>query len=484
MGIHEKIGQKIAAKIIQKYSIKNKELEEKIKREIRFSKYFRHPNIIRLYEVIETEREIIMIMEYASGGELFDLICREQPSENEARRLFQQIIFGLEYLHAHQVSHRDLKPENILLDENNNVKLADFGLSNTMKDGIFLYSSCGSPNYAAPELINGKHYNGAAIDIWSSGVILYTLLTGTLPFNEKQTNKLYQKIRECKYVFPESMSDKAKDLIYRMLQKNPLNRITIAEIKQHKWFNEKLTLFQVIDNSKFIYGNRNKIEKEIIQEMTKSEKINTDNLTEEQMYKQVKGKLSNDLCVIYDFLDTKRTEELYKEKKEKLKNDVNFFKRTKIKNEDLVIKLRDKMRKKILMEEKKNNRKKSSEDDYNSNKKSDELWRVGVICKMDCYGLTQEILKILEKNGYEWKVVANSYRFKCRKKKEYNNENNSGDNHLNVMIELFGNIDAKNKDEYLIDLYKLCGSVMEFLEFSRMFMSAIQKTGLVVIKTE
>ena len=109
-------------------------------------------------------------------------------------------------MHTHQVSHRDLKPENILLDEDNNIKLADFGLSNVMKDGIFLYSSCGSPNYAAPELINGKFYNGASIDIWSCGVILYTLLTGCLPFNEKQTNKLYQKIRECKYILPENIS--------------------------------------------------------------------------------------------------------------------------------------------------------------------------------------------------------------------------------------------------------------------------------------
>ena len=176
-------------------------------------------------------------------------------------------------MHTHQVSHRDLKPENILLDEDNNIKLADFGLSNVMKDGIFLYSSCGSPNYAAPELINGKFYNGASIDIWSCGVILYTLLTGALPFNEKQTNKLYQKIRECKYVLPENITDSAKDLIIRMLQKNPLDRITIPEIKQHKWFSSKLSLFQVIDNAKYIYGSRAQVDKEIIHQMAVSEKI-------------------------------------------------------------------------------------------------------------------------------------------------------------------------------------------------------------------
>ena len=153
--------------------------------------------------------------------------------EHQARRIFQQIIFGVEYLHTHQVSHRDLKPENILLDADNNVKLADFGLSNIMKDGIFLYSSCGSPNYAAPELISGKYYNGASIDIWSCGVILYTLLTGCLPFNEKTTSRLYKKIRDCSYRMPENVPEAAKDLIYRMLQKDPLDRISIAEIKLH-----------------------------------------------------------------------------------------------------------------------------------------------------------------------------------------------------------------------------------------------------------
>ena len=136
-----------------------------------------------------------------------------------------------------------------------------------MKDGIFLYSSCGSPNYAAPELISGKYYNGASIDIWSCGVILYTLLTGSLPFNEKATAKLYQKIKECKYRIPENVSEAAKDLIYRMLQKDPLNRISIAEIKQHKWFTQKLNLFQIIDNHRYIYGSRTQINKDVIHEM-------------------------------------------------------------------------------------------------------------------------------------------------------------------------------------------------------------------------
>ena len=245
-----------------------------------------------------------------------------QPSEKEARRLFQQIIFGLEYLHINGVSHRDLKPENILLDQDKNVKICDFGLSNKMKDGNFLYSSCGSPNYAAPELINGKCYNGALIDIWSSGVILYTILTGQLPFNEKQANKLYQKIRECKYTIPKTVPDAAKDLITRMLQKNPLDRITIDEIKQHKWFNNKLSLFQVIDNNRFIYGNRNKFDKEILTKMVESEKINPEKVSEEEMRELLRQKdeRSHDLRVVYDFLQTQKIESSFKEKKSKLKS--------------------------------------------------------------------------------------------------------------------------------------------------------------------
>ena len=246
-------------------------------------------------------------------------------SENEAKKIFQQIIFGVEYLHTHQVCHRDLKPENILLDEENNVKLADFGLSNIMRDGIFLYSSCGSPNYAAPELINGKYYNGSSIDIWSCGVILYTLLTGALPFNEKQTAKLYNKIRECKYVLPENLSDSAKDLIFRMLQKDPLNRISISEIKQHKWFSNKLNLFQVIDNHRYIYGSRNQIDNDIIHQMTVSNKINPENFTEEELSHKITTKERKDLCTIYEFLENQKNETQFKEKKIKLKSKIFYI---------------------------------------------------------------------------------------------------------------------------------------------------------------
>ena len=228
-------------------------------------------------------------------------------------------------MHTHQVSHRDLKPENILLDGDNNVKLADFGLSNIMKDGIFLYSSCGSPNYAAPELISGKYYNGASIDIWSCGVILYTLLTGSLPFNEKATAKLYQKIKECKYRIPENVSEPAKDLIFRMLQKDPLDRISIAEIKQHKWFTQRLNLFQIIDNHKYIYGSRTQINKDVIHEMALNEKVNPQGLSEEEIAQKIMTKERKDLCTLYEFVENTRNEKQFKEKKAILKSKYDYL---------------------------------------------------------------------------------------------------------------------------------------------------------------
>ena len=259
-------------------------------------------------------------MEYAAGGELYDLICRGLLNENEARRIFQQIIFGVEYLHTHQVAHRDLKPENILLDEDNNVKIADFGLSNVMRDGIFLFFLCGSPNYAAPELINGKFYNGSSIDIWSCGVILYTLLTGTLPFDEEQIGKLYQKIKDCKYILPSKLSDSAKDLIFRMLQKDPMNRITIPEIKQHKWFCNQLSLFQVIDNYQYIYGNNQYVDEEIIEQMKKKPEIDFEGENDEQIKQSIITRERKEFVIIYEFLEHRKNKRMFLEKKQKLQS--------------------------------------------------------------------------------------------------------------------------------------------------------------------
>jgi carbon catabolite-derepressing protein kinase len=177
-----------------------------------------------------------MVLEYA-GGELFDYIVQHgKMKENEARRFFQQIICAVEYCHRHKIVHRDLKPENLLLDENLNVKIADFGLSNIMTDGNFLKTSCGSPNYAAPEVINGKLYAGPEVDVWSCGVILYVLLVGRLPFDDEHIPSLFAKIAKGHYVVPSYMSQGASALIKKMLAVNPVHRATIEDIRQDPWF--------------------------------------------------------------------------------------------------------------------------------------------------------------------------------------------------------------------------------------------------------
>ncbi len=177
-----------------------------------------------------------MVLEYA-GGELFDYIVKKgRMAEPEARRFFQQMLCAVEYCHRYRVVHRDLKPENLLLDDKLNVKIADFGLSNIMTDGNFLKTSCGSPNYAAPEVINGKLYAGPEVDVWSCGVILYVLLVGRLPFDDDHIPSLFAKIAKGAYILPSWMSPGAANLIKKMLVVNPVQRATIEEIRQDPWF--------------------------------------------------------------------------------------------------------------------------------------------------------------------------------------------------------------------------------------------------------
>lgn len=245
---HELTGYKVAIKILNKRKMsKNADMEEKVRREIKILRLFMHPHIIRLYEVIETETDIFFVMEYVNAGELFDHIVEKgRLNEDDARRFFQQIISGVEYCHRNMVVHRDLKPENLLLDSKLNVKIADFGLSNVMRDGHFLKTSCGSPNYAAPEVISGKLYAGPEVDVWSCGVILYALLCGSLPFDDENISNLFKKIKGGIYTLPSHLSAGARDLIPRMLLVDPLNRYTIPEIKQHPWFQFRLPRYLAV----------------------------------------------------------------------------------------------------------------------------------------------------------------------------------------------------------------------------------------------
>jgi carbon catabolite-derepressing protein kinase len=153
--------------------------------------------------VISAPTDIVIVLEYVNG-ELFNYISENGPQglpEHRARRFFQQIISGIEYSHKLKIIHRDIKPENVLLDHDLNVKIADFGLSNEIQDGDFLKTSCGSPNYAAPEITHGYLYSGPEVDVWSCGCVLYVMLAGYMAFDEENINSLYAKIRsECPLV--------------------------------------------------------------------------------------------------------------------------------------------------------------------------------------------------------------------------------------------------------------------------------------------
>jgi len=241
LATHAITGHKVAVKILNKAKIKQLGMEEKVQREINILHLCTHPHIIRLYEVIDTPTDIFLVNEYVSGGELFDyIVSKGRLSADEARNFFHQIVSGVEYCHFQKIVHRDLKPENLLLDSNLNIKIADFGLSNLMRDGDFLRTSCGSPNYAAPEVISGHLYAGPEVDVWSCGVILYALLCGSLPFDDESIPNLFKKIKSGMYSLPTHLSQLARNLIPRMLEVDPMKRITIPEIRMHPWFQHKL----------------------------------------------------------------------------------------------------------------------------------------------------------------------------------------------------------------------------------------------------
>jgi len=240
MAVHTITGHKVAMKFISKQVIAATKTKNRVQREVEYMRTLRHPHIIKLYEVISTPTDIIIVLEYA-GGELFNYIVDHgRMSEPEARRFFQQLISGIEYSHRLKIVHRDLKPENVLLDADLNVKIADFGLSNEIKDGDFLKTSCGSPNYAAPEVIRGGLYTGPEIDVWSCGVILYVMLCGRLPFEDEDVQTLFTKISQGVYHMPPYLSADARALINGMLAVDPVKRITVPEIIQHPFFTTDL----------------------------------------------------------------------------------------------------------------------------------------------------------------------------------------------------------------------------------------------------
>ncbi|XP_076392946.1 serine/threonine-protein kinase SIK3 isoform X5 [Megachile rotundata] len=235
MATHVVTKSKVAIKIIDKTKL-NEETLAKIFREVHIMKRLRHPHIIRLYQVMETEKMIYLVTEYAPGGEIFDHLVRNgRMPEPEARRIFRQIVLAVRYLHQQRVVHRDLKAENLLLDADNNIKLADFGFSNEYTPGVPLSTWCGSPPYAAPEIFEGKHYDGPRADVWSLGVVLYVLVCGALPFDGPTMQVLRSVVISGKFRIPFFMSAECEKLIRHMLVVEPERRLSILQILAHSW---------------------------------------------------------------------------------------------------------------------------------------------------------------------------------------------------------------------------------------------------------
>ena len=271
LAFHKLTNEKVAIKIIDKNQIKFKEQRQRIDTEISILKELNHHNISKLYSIIENDERIYLIQEYINGNDLnFFINKKEKPIVREQMicNYFRQIISAVEYLHKLGISHRDIKPENILINRKNEIKLIDFGLSKTFSKGELLKTPCGSPFYAAPEMVKGNKYKGINSDIWSLGIILYLMLFQELPFMDADVNRLYKKILQGKYEIPEDkinlVSKDAIDLIQKILEINPKKRIKINGIRNHIWFNKLSNeLYEGININEIVLP----IDEEIVEEI-------------------------------------------------------------------------------------------------------------------------------------------------------------------------------------------------------------------------
>ncbi|XP_027330506.1 CBL-interacting serine/threonine-protein kinase 3-like isoform X5 [Abrus precatorius] len=245
-------GENVALKILDKEKVLKHKMAEQIRREVATMKLIKHPHVVRLFEVMGSKTKIYIVLEYVTGGELFDKIVNHgRMSENEARRYFQQLINAVDYCHSRGVYHRDLKPENLLLDNYGNLKVSDFGLSalsQQVRDDGLLHTTCGTPNYVAPEVLNDRGYDGATADLWSCGVILFVLVAGYLPFDDPNLMNLYKKISAAEFTCPPWLSFSARKLISRILDPDPTTEHHVTEKKEEH--PTAMNAFELISMSK------------------------------------------------------------------------------------------------------------------------------------------------------------------------------------------------------------------------------------------
>eukprot|EP01001_Neometanema_parovale_P006786 NODE_3130_length_1274_cov_203.107732_g2971_i0.p1 GENE.NODE_3130_length_1274_cov_203.107732_g2971_i0~~NODE_3130_length_1274_cov_203.107732_g2971_i0.p1 ORF type:complete len:327 (+),score=89.63 NODE_3130_length_1274_cov_203.107732_g2971_i0:59-982(+) len=240
--VDRKTGEEFAVKIMEKKKIIGEGLEPQLKREVSIMLNLKHKNIVGIVEVLQSENNVYMVLEFVQGGELFDTIKENrQLDQPVARSFFQQLIEGIHVCHCNGIAHRDLKPENLLISKDGLLKIADFGLANLQKDQEYLQTVCGTPNYVAPEVLHREKYDGFKSDLWSCGVILFVMLFGKLPFYQKQLPELVSKIKAVDYKFPEGVEKsfpEACDLIKKLLVASPDDRLNVEQVAQHEWFRQ------------------------------------------------------------------------------------------------------------------------------------------------------------------------------------------------------------------------------------------------------
>ena len=285
LGIYIPNKEKVAIKIIEKSKMTEKDDLVRLEREFEMLAQFNHPNLIMVSEIFESDNNYYTVMDYCEEGELFNYIVKNKYlSEEESAFFYYQLINGLEYIHSLGIVHRDLKPENLLLTKDHILKIIDFGLSNYFKEGQsrYLYTPCGSPCYASPEMVTGNSYDGIMIDVWSTGIILFAMLCGYLPFEDKNNEKLFKKIAECKIEYPDYISEEARDLMKQIIVPNPKERITINDIKKHNFYKRGKQLFDKEFTIQFISDvdfNNNKKNENDKNEDNKSNKSNNANIS-------------------------------------------------------------------------------------------------------------------------------------------------------------------------------------------------------------
>ena len=324
--IHLITNQLVAVKILDKSKIEDDVDLERILREIEILEKISHPNIVQIYEVYSTIHNYYIIMEIIEGCDLFDyIISKNFLDEYESCYFFRQLISVLEYLISIGICHRDIKPENILLDKKNqNIKIIDFGLSNYCNNNELLSSSCGSPCYASPEMISGKPYQGITTDIWSSGIVLYSMLVGALPFDSNELSDLYEQIKVGKFYIPSNLSMNAIDLLKKILEIDFNKRIKLNEIKNHPWFSlAKNELYKGVNSVLENFPVDENIVKYIMKKYFKDDsEINYDDCVYmvENMYCN-KYTTTYLICQKYDLMENDKELEINKDDDNKSENE-------------------------------------------------------------------------------------------------------------------------------------------------------------------